>query len=203
MHLHANVAPKRGLLGDILVTIWQPWCHPWKVCFLTTLLHFSSIPPSHAGSQISLFGCCFWYPLWEAYRGRHFCGFGRFLAPWGEPWGTHFQTFGWVLGGSVFGSILKKKVKRIGVRMRQWMVPAWPSRSCKDLQTGLNTPGSPRKRGCGGYIYIYIYISTLACARKTATVPYCVMGGVRWGERVRFALFLYLALAKRVLIQLL
>ena len=73
VHLHAKVAPKRGLLGDILVR--QPWRHPWKVCFLTTLLHFSSIPPSHASSQISLFGCCFWYPLWEAYRGRHFCRF--------------------------------------------------------------------------------------------------------------------------------
>ncbi len=75
VHLDAKVVPKRSLLGDILVTIWRPWRHPWKVCFLTTLLHFSSIPPSHASSQISLFGCCFWYPLWEAYRGRHFCRF--------------------------------------------------------------------------------------------------------------------------------
>jgi hypothetical protein len=85
VHLHAKVAPKRGLLGDILVTIWRPWRHPWKVCFLTTLLHFSSIPPSHASSQISLFGCCFWYPLWEALEDDIFADFDDFGLHGGTP----------------------------------------------------------------------------------------------------------------------
>ena len=74
VHLGAKGVPKRGLLEDILVTIWRPWRHPWKVCFLTILTHFSLIPTSHMRSKISLFGCCLWYLLRERCRGRHFCG---------------------------------------------------------------------------------------------------------------------------------
>ena len=73
VYLGAKGGPKRRLLGDILVTSWRPWRHPWKVCFLTTLTHFSLVPASHMGSKISLFGCCFWYLLRERSRGRKFC----------------------------------------------------------------------------------------------------------------------------------
>ena len=82
------------------------------MCFVTTLTHFSSIAPSHAGSKISLFGCCFWYLLRERSRGRHFRGFCRFWGPCGDPWGDHFETCSLFVGGSVLVRILKRKVKR-------------------------------------------------------------------------------------------
>ena len=66
--------------------------------FLTTVKHFSSIAPSYAGSQISLFGCCFWYLLRNALGDDIFADIDDFWLHGGSPEETILTLLADLLG---------------------------------------------------------------------------------------------------------
>ena len=144
---------------------------PLESVFLTTLTHFSYIPPSRADSKISLldvvFGTCFG-TLSEI-------TFLQILTILGSIWGSlgnPFSDFWLILWWFRFWSNFEEKGEA------NWGPHAtveWPRGTFK-IQQGpakyFNTPGIPPQAGVRRiYIYIYIYIYTVACAPKTATVP--------------------------------
>ena len=141
-------------------TIWRPWGHPGKVCFLTMVTHFSSIAPSHAGSQISLFGCCFWYLLRNALGDDIFADIDDFWLHGGSPgetisrlladlWGVQFLIYFEEKGEAFFGANSDRGWSLLDVQE--------PARTCKWVSTRPATPAS------GGAADISPYPNAIRC----------------------------------------